>query len=51
MILSDFPPACLLHPAAAAASAAHIEIESDPALWRHVESLIRAQLPPIPVKQ
>jgi hypothetical protein len=29
----------------------HIEIESDPVVWRHVESLIRAQLPPIPVKQ
>jgi len=29
----------------------HIEIESDPVVWRHVESLIRAQLPPIPVEK
>jgi hypothetical protein len=28
----------------------HIEIESDPVVWRHVESLIRAQLPSIPAK-
>jgi hypothetical protein len=28
-----------------------IEIESDPVVWRHVESLIRAQLPPVPVNQ
>jgi hypothetical protein len=28
----------------------HIEIESDPVVWQQVESLIRAQLPPLPAQ-